>query len=477
MAVGSLSTPVFLPPQTTAINDILAAPTDRYDTLTDTMTSPAKLPSLTALLNGFTDPAVLISRDYQILAANSAYRRHYALDPNGPHLPRCYEASHHFSRPCDEAGETCPLKTSLETGQPQRVLHLHFTSAGEEHVEVQTLPIRDEHGEVQYFLELLRQSQVARHPEAAQTLVGRSRAFNQMLGLIERVAPSDVTVLLLGESGTGKELVAKAIHDASQGANGPFVPVECSGLTESLFESELFGHEKGAFTGAHHRKIGLVESAHGGTLFLDEIGDIPLALQVKLLRLIETLTFRRVGSIEPRQAQFRLICATHRNLKQMVAEGRFREDLYYRISSFPIELPALRQRQGDIALLADNILGQLNRERQRQLSSNALQILQHYPFPGNIRELRNILERASLLADGPLLLPEHLPQECHQGGGQHGTSLSFGEEILSLKALEQRYLHWARAQHRGDQRSLAAKLGVGERTLYRKLQALGDTSP
>ncbi len=429
------------------------------------------LPTLTAVLNGFTEPAVLIGLDYRILAANNAYRQHYDISNRTPY-PRCYEASHHFSRPCDEAGETCPLKNSLTSEQPQRVLHLHFTSSGEEHVEVQTYPIRGGNGKVRYFLELLRQSRVASHPEATQKLVGRSPAFNTMLGLLERAAPSDVAVLLLGESGTGKELVAKAIHDASKRAGGPFVPVECSGLTESLFESELFGHEKGAFTGAHNRKIGLVEAAEGGTLFLDEIGDIPLAQQVKLLRLIETRTFRRVGSIEPRQAQFRLICATHRDLKQMVVEGGFREDLYYRINSFPIKLPPLRQRQSDIPLLAKNMLAHMDRTHHHTLSAEALAALQRYTFPGNIRELRNILERATLLADGKIILPEHLPQECCPNSTENLSRPSFGDAIIPLKTLEQHYLHWARARHRGDQRSLAHQLGLSERTLYRKLRSL-----
>ncbi len=434
------------------------------------MSSPTT-PSLDQLLDGFSDPVVLIDRDYCILAANRLYRRHYGLDGKGKTPALCYEVSHRFSRPCDEAGETCPLKNSLATGQPQRVLHLHYTSQGEEHVDVQTLPIRDSRGEVTAFLEILHQSSVGRH--GGHALVGRSIAFNQMLGLIERVAPSEVAVLLLGESGTGKEVVAKAIHDASRRAGGPFVPVECSGLTESLFESELFGHEKGAFTGAHHRKTGLVESAQGGTLFLDEIGDIPLPLQVKLLRLIETRTFRRVGGVEPVQADFRLLCATHRNLKQMVEEGRFREDLYYRISSFPIELPPLRQREGDVALLARALLDRMGQQRL-ELSDEALACLSSYPFPGNIRELRNILERASLLADGDHILPEHLPPECCTT--RKGPALTFQGELIPLKEVEHHYLRWARAKHRGNQRSLARRLGLSERTLYRKLQALSSES-
>ena len=180
-----------------------------------------------------------------------------------------------------------------------------------------------------------------------------------MLELMARVAPSDATVMLQGESGTGKELVAKAIHDASRRADRPFVAVDCSGLTETLFESELFGHEKGSFTGASARRIGLVEAASRRTLFLDELGDIPLGMQVKLLRLLETGTFRRVGASDFLKSDIRLISATHRNLRAMVAGGRFRQDLYYRLNTFPIALPALRERRADIPLLAEALLSRV----------------------------------------------------------------------------------------------------------------------
>jgi DNA-binding NtrC family response regulator len=237
-------------------------------------------------------------------------------------------------------------------------------------------------------------------------------------------------------------------------------------LTETLFESELFGSEKGAFTGANQRKIGLVESATGGTLFLDEVGGIPLSLQVKLLRLLETGTFRRVGGVETLRADFRLIAATHRDLKAMVERGAFRRDLYYRLSVFPISLPALRERRGDISLLAETLLTRLAPGRAYSLSPEARAQLQAYDFPGNIRELRNILERAILMADGDTLLAEHLPPELT------GTVAGIPDmDIVPLEMAELRYLQWALAQHNGDRKSLAAQLGISERTLYRKLAA------
>ncbi|MBD3811388.1 MAG: sigma 54-interacting transcriptional regulator [Betaproteobacteria bacterium] len=424
--------------------------------------SPAN--ELISFLETHPDPQIVMGIDYRILAANAAYRRVYAGERNvvGQF---CYAISHGYSRPCDECGESCPLAASRVSGEPRRVLHLHHTPRGEEHVDVELTPIVGTSGKIAYFVERMLTVREASSFPAESGMVGKSAAFNRMLELVRRVAPSDTAALLLGESGTGKELVAQAIHQQSRREHGPFVVVECSGLTETLFESELFGYEKGAFTGASQRKIGLVESASGGTLFLDEVGDIPLSLQVKLLRLLETGTFRRVGGVETLRADFRLIAATHRDLKTMVERGSFRRDLYYRLSVFPIHLPALRERRGDIALLADTLLTRLAPGRAYTLSEAARARLQDYDYPGNIRELRNILERAMLMADGDTLLEEHLPPELKSDeAGMPGV-----DDIVPLETAELRYLQWALAHHGGDRKSLAAQLGISERTLYRKL--------
>ncbi len=237
-------------------------------------------------------------------------------------------------------------------------------------------------------------------------MVGYSRPFTRMLELAKRVAAQESSVLLLGESGTGKELVAHAIHDMSPRASAPFVAVECSGLTETLFESEMFGYEKGAFTGAAGRKIGLVEAVSGGTLFLDEVGDIPLSLQVKLLRLMEAGTYRRIGGLEPLRADFRLVAATHRDLAQMVREGTFRQDLFFRINVFPIQLPPLRERMEDLPMLVKSLLSHLEPARKIKLSDEAMAALMKHDFPGNVRELRNILERALIMVDGNIIQPQ-----------------------------------------------------------------------
>ncbi|MFN4149220.1 MAG: sigma-54 interaction domain-containing protein, partial [Rhodocyclaceae bacterium] len=341
---------------------------------------------LISYLDTLSDPHILCDRDYRILAANKAYRRNHG---EGHEVVgrTCYAVSHRYDAPCDQAGETCPLQMSLASGQRERVLHLHHTPAGEAYVNIELAPVRDAKGEIAYFVEKIEPLLVSRGVPDARALVGRAPAFRRMLELVARVAPSDATVMLQGESGTGKELVAKAIHDASRRASHPFVAVDCSGLTETLFESELFGHEKGAFTGASSRRIGLVEAASGGTLFLDELGDIPLGLQVKLLRLLETGTFRRVGASDFLKADVRLISATHRNLREMVADGRFRQDLYYRLNTFPIHLPALRERIEDVPLLAEALLARVAPGRSLRLSEDALDCLMRYGYPGNVREL------------------------------------------------------------------------------------------
>ncbi len=429
------------------------------------------------ILEAIPEPAAILSLEYEILATNQAYQQCYA--PQGKIVGKtCYQVSHGYSVPCDQAGEACPLRVCRDTGQRQRVLHLHNTPQGEEHVDVEMSPLKDASGGLIGYLEVMHQVKEARAQVSEDAgMVGRSPAFTEMLSLVHRAAPSEITVLLLGESGTGKELVAKALHESSPRARAPFVTVECSGLSEGLFESELFGHEKGAFTGAVGRKKGLVEAARGGTLFLDEIGEIPLNLQVKLLRLIETGTFRPVGSVEPQHADFRLVCATHRDLREMVRAGEFRQDLYYRISAFPVPLPPLRARQDDLSLLTAAMLKRLPGGEGVQLEPQALDWLRHYSFPGNIRELRNLLERGILLADAGVIRVEHLPPDLLNAKDQR-TEMPVDQVIhqlpvMPLEQLESAYLQSLAIRFKGERRELAAGLGVSERTLYRKLREVG----
>ena len=439
------------------------------------MEYPAKsLSELVSFLEGQREPRIVMDADYRIVAANRAYADAFAQ--SSPVAGRhCYEVSHHFSAPCDQAGEPCPLRMSQESGQVQRVLHLHHTSRGEEHVDVETTPIRDEQGKIIYFVETMRVVKQAFSSPVAAGLVGRSAGFNRMLALAMRVAPTQATVLLRGETGTGKELVARLLHEAGGNAGGPFVVVDCSGLSETLFESELFGYEKGAFTGAQHRKTGLVESAAGGTLFLDEVGDIPLSLQVKLLRLLESGTFRRVGGVETLRCEFRLICATHRDIERMVDEERFRRDLYHRISTFPIHVPSLAERAGDIPLLADSFLKRVADARHLRLSPAALAALSQRHYSGNIRELRNLIERATILVDGEEIEARHfdmasgLLAETPVCAERPPAEAFVVEAPMPLAELEQRYLAWAEQHLKTDRKMLAKRLALSERTLFRKL--------
>ncbi|GDY36036.1 sigma-54-dependent Fis family transcriptional regulator [Acidovorax sp. NB1] len=427
-------------------------------------------PELVSFLDGLPDPHILLDGAYRILAANAAYQQQF-----GGGAPvvgrRCHEVSHHASLPCDQAGESCPLAQARQSGQREHVLHLHHTPQGEEYVQIALAPIRGADGQAAFFVEKMVPLPLAAPSlPGVPGLVGRSPAFQRMLGLVARVAPVRAAVLLLGESGTGKELVARALHRGSPRAARALVPVDCASLSESLFEAELFGHEKGAFTGAAQARAGLVEVADGGTLFLDEVGDIPLPQQVKLLRLLETGTYRRVGSTELRHADLRVVSATHRHLPRLVAEGRFREDLYYRLGTFPILLPPLRERQEDIALLAQALLDRLApAHRALRLSEAAVAVLQAQPYPGNVRELRNLLERAALLCDHTLIDAEHVHQALACGlpalaDGAGATHASAPPDDATLRQ--------ALASHRGSRAALARQLGISERSLYRRLRAL-----
>jgi transcriptional regulator with PAS, ATPase and Fis domain len=435
--------------------------------------------NLEDLVESYAEPAVLISDEYVIQAANKAYlyKFHHQKDHDSIIGQHCYQVSHNYAQPCDREGESCPLQLAQAAGKKQRVLHVHHTKHGQEHVDIVLSPLNSIDNK-KHFLETMSIIKHASPRAIDKVMVGNSQAFNQLLALINRVAPYEISVLLQGESGTGKELASLAIHNGSKRNTAACVTVECSGLSEALFESELFGHEKGAFTGAIYKKKGLVEQSHGGTLFLDEIGDVPLSLQVKLLRLIETRTYRRVGGVELHQVDFRLICATHKNIKEMVKKGQFREDLYYRISTFPIHLPALRERKEDIPLLIDMFVKRICPTRDLQVSDKALYFFSHYDFPGNIRELRNLLERCLVMVDDNLIDIEHLPEEITAiSDSEIEINNSNNNKFRTLEQVESDYLQWASHYFKGDNKALAATIGISERTLYRKLSHIEKQEP
>ena len=430
-------------------------------------------PYLSGMLEGYDCPAILVSPDYRILAHNSYYQRAFGTIELAEQ-PRCFKVSHGYDVPCDQAGEDCPLLAARSSGVRERVLHIHQTPRGKEHVDVEMLPILDEQGRLLYFVELLRPVPLASGVVDEKEFVGRSPAFNHMLEKVARVGMTDASVLLLGESGTGKELAARAIHMASRRKDKPMVTLECAGLTETLFESELFGHVKGAFTGAATSRKGLVELADGGTLFLDEIGDVPITMQVKLLRLLESGTFRAVGSAELRSSDFRLICATHKNLPAMVEDGRFRRDLYYRINVFPINLPSLDQRREDIPLLAKTLLSRMSGNKEYHLTDSAIRLLCARHYQGNIRELRNVLNRALVYADTNVI-DRHVLQRCFEDDDETpAMAAAIGTEGLDLKSQEKRHLSQLMRQFGNDKGKVAEVAGISLRSLYRKLEGMDD---
>jgi DNA-binding NtrC family response regulator len=313
-------------------------------------------------------------------------------------------------------------------------------------------------------------------------LIGQSEKMRQVGRLIEKVAPTNSTVLILGETGTGKELVARAVHEQSLRAEMPLVPVNCGALPESLIESELFGHRKGAFTGADEHRTGLLQVANGGSLFLDEIGELPKAMQAKLLRFLESGEVRRVGDNEAKTCDVRVICATNRDLSAMVAAGEFREDLFFRIDTFEIPLPPLRERLDDVPLLARHLAARFGAPRggdDEIFSAEAMQALLSHDWPGNVRELANVIEHAMILCDAPPIKPEHLPRRFTAPRLTVKPPAPATTAIKNLRDLEMQAIHEALDRCEGNKARAAEELGISLKTLYNKLNqaaALGKTA-
>jgi DNA-binding NtrC family response regulator len=307
-------------------------------------------------------------------------------------------------------------------------------------------------------------------PDMGNAFVGQSPEFLRTVALVGRIAPADSTVLITGETGTGKEIVAKLIHARSPRRSRPFVVVECAALQEDLLQSELFGHERGAFTGAERTKPGLFEVAHGGTIFLDEIGEVSPATQVKLLRVLDTSTFRHVGGTSEIRVDVRVLAATNRDLTSMVRQGLFREDLFYRLSTISVHTPPLRDRVGDIELLARHFVAQLNDRFgcRREVGDAALDLLRGHDWPGNIRELKHVLEAAHVTCDGPDIRPEHLPIVPRRPPASAPASA-----LPTLDDLERDHIRRVLDATHGHRGQAAKILGISERNLYRKLRDFG----
>lgn len=304
-----------------------------------------------------------------------------------------------------------------------------------------------------------------------QQIIGNSRAIKQVFQLINQAGPTDSTVLITGESGTGKELAASGLHQAGLRANKPYVRVNCAAIPEGLIESELFGHEKGAFTGAHNKRQGRFEMADGGTLLLDEIGDMPIALQAKLLRILQEGECERVGGAQTIKIDVRVLCATAKDLKKEVREGRFRQDLLYRISVIPLTMPSLRKRTEDIPLLVNHFLKEFSTKRGvlLTLSPEAMQALLDYNFPGNVRELKNIIERASVLAPEPTITLDDLPADMGQRVAENTAEQPVQLSSALAKTEKQCVLN-ALAQTKGNRTRAADLLGISRKNLWEKMK-------
>lgn len=317
--------------------------------------------------------------------------------------------------------------------------------------------------------------------EGRSDLIGESPSMLRVRKLIDKIAPTDSAVLILGETGTGKEMVARRIHEQSERSDAPFVAVNCGALPENLVESEFFGHRKGAFTGAETARAGLFEVANGGTLFLDELGELDKSMQVKLLRFLESGEVRRVGENEPFHVDVRIVCATNRDLQEMVQDGSFREDLVFRVNTFEIHLPPLRERRDDIPKLALHLIARhVKRDSvpEEFLAPETIEILKAHEWSGNVRELANVLEHAVILSDGDRICAEDLPDSILRSSGRSGgtasesSQVSFGEGTRTLREMEDQMIQHVLDKHDGDKPAAAKELGIALKTLYNRLGQL-----
>src|SRR5574340_385402 len=419
---------------------------------------------LQSLIDTHEQPFVVIDRNYRIVAANQRYCDAYATTPTAIVGQHCYTISHHAQRPCHENGEYCPHRALFVRGETVEVLHTHYHADNQpERIRIRGHRLRGMDGEIYLGEQLFPLEAEAGSECDAMQMIGQSPAFLACVDNLARVAESEASILLYGESGVGKELAARFIHARSSRAGSAFIVINCAAVPESLFESELFGHERGAFSGSSGLKKGLFELADGGTLFLDEVAEIPLGLQAKLLRVLETGECRRVGGTHTLNADVRLVSATSRRLLDEVDEKRFRLDLYYRLAGIDVTLPPLPKRRDDLPALAAFLLKRLaGNSRACRLDAAALAALQSYDFPGNVRELRNLLQRAVLTCRDGMIRAADLNLPAAAVPAQPVTQALVEVERAHISALLE--------THDGHRSRVAAALGITERTLYRKLK-------
>jgi len=437
--------------------------------------SPLDSPQTRAVLDSISDGVFTVDLEWRVTSFNRAAEEVTGISREEALGRRCWEVLK--ASVCES---DCPLRRSLDTGKPVRNRTLYILNSRGERVPVSisTAVLRDAGGKaiggVETFrdlsvVEALRSELSGRHEFCE--MVSKSERMRRVFNILPEVAASDSTVLIQGESGTGKEMVARAIHDLSPRREGPMVAVNCGALADNLLESELFGHKAGAFTDARTDRKGRFAQAQGGTILLDEVGEMSPRLQVSLLRVLEDGVYQPLGAAQTVQSNVRVIAATNRDLGEMVKQGAFRRDLYYRVNVVSISLPPLRERRQDIPLLVDHFIARFRRIKDKDIegiSADALMLLMNHDFPGNVRELENIIEHAFVLCSGGDIKPRHLPEELV---GRQRTSRSEGP--LSLEALERAHIQQTLARHGGSRQDAARELGIHRTTLYRKMKKLG----
>ena len=433
------------------------------------------------ILDSVTDGVFTVDTEWRITSFNASASRITGISQQEAMGRECCDV---FRASICET--ECALRQTLASKRPvvNKAIYIIDAEGREVPVSISTAILRDGAGNivggVETFRDLTQVEELRRELEGRYRfadIIGRSAAMRSLFDLLPIIADSDSTIVIHGESGTGKELFARAIHDLSSRRGKRFVAINCGALPDTLLESELFGYRAGAFTDARKDKPGRFALAEGGTILLDEIGDISPAMQVRLLRVLQERVYEPLGSVEPVQADVRVITATHQDLEKLVREGNFREDLYYRINVFRLDLPTLRDRREDIPLLIEHFIARFNRIQNKDIvgvSDDVLSMLMGYDFPGNARELENIIEHAFVLCQGGLVESQHMPRELLESAYASPPDLRPGASLDSLVAF---HISDALRRHEGNRKAVAKELGIHPTTLARKMKALGVTPP
>ena len=430
-----------------------------------------------AVIHSITDGVFTVDKDWRITCFNPAAEKITGVPKSEAMGQKCYEVFK--SNICKDA---CAMQYTIETAHPVVNLMVYITDrkGAQVPVSVSTALFRDNKGEliggVETFRDLRQVEELQKEIEekySFEDIISKNKKIREILDILPTVAMSESSVLITGETGTGKELFARALHNLSERAGKAFIAVNCGGFPETLIESELFGYEAGAFTGAAKAKPGRFKLAEGGTLFLDEIGDLPSLLQVKLLRVLQEKAYEPLGGVQTQKADVRIVAATNRNLEAMVAEGTFRQDLYYRVNVIKLEIPPLRHRMEDVPLLIDHFLRHFSTLHDKDIngvSPRALNVLMSHNYPGNIRELDNMIEHGCVLCQGGMIRTENLPDWIHQPTETLGAD-------LSLEEVEKQFIISVLKKNDWNRLATANDLKIHKTTLFRKIKKLGIQLP